>query len=135
VPVKSRYTKMNPCPLQQMGQLGLQLLCPRLNTSCLCCVVDSLHNYFQNSLIGGFQAPINNGPCVVLCLIRFQFSLTNPHILDFLQAYIQFSGFNMSPRSEISQLHTTVCLRFVSTMLPALNPKLITHATCEGVVV
>jgi hypothetical protein len=78
--------------------------------SYLCCVVDSCHNYFQNALIGGFQAPLHNGPVWSFVFPRFQVSLTDPHILNFLQAYIQFFGFDMSPRSEISQLHTTVCL-------------------------
>ena len=36
---------------------------------------------------------------------------------------------------EIAQLHTTTCLRFISTTMPALNPKLLQRATSESVVV
>jgi hypothetical protein len=66
---------MNPCPLQQMGQLRLQLLCPSLNTSCLCCVVDSRNNYFQNSLIGGLQPPLHNFHVWSSVCLDFKFCL------------------------------------------------------------
>jgi len=55
--------------------------------------------------------------------------------LTFLQAYVQFSGFYMAESSKISELHTTTCLRFVSTTMLALNPKLLQRATSESVVV
>ena len=41
----------------------------------------------------------------------------------------------MAESSEIAQLHTTTCLFFVSTTMPALNPKLLQRATNESVVV
>ena len=41
----------------------------------------------------------------------------------------------MAEASNIAQLHTTTCLRFVSTTMPALNPKLLQRATSECMVV
>jgi hypothetical protein len=41
----------------------------------------------------------------------------------------------MASPSEIVQLHTTTCLRFVSTTMHALNPNLLKSATSESVVV
>jgi len=52
-----------------------------------------------------------------------------------LQAYVQFVGFNMEEGSKIAQLHSSICLRFFSTTMPALNPKLLKRATSESVVV
>ena len=86
-------------------------------------------------IISGFQAPLHNGPVWSSALPRYQVSLTDPYINTLLQAYVQFSGFNMVESSEIAQLHTTTCLRFVSTTMPALNPKLLQRATSESVVV
>jgi len=86
-------------------------------------------------MIGGFQAPLHNGPVWSFVLPRFQVSLTDPFIYTLLQAYIQFSGFDMINPSEIAQFHTTTCLWFVSTTMPALNPNLIKRATSESVVV
>jgi hypothetical protein len=41
----------------------------------------------------------------------------------------------MAEGSKIAQLHSSICLRFVSTTMPALNPKLLKRATSESVVV
>jgi len=41
----------------------------------------------------------------------------------------------MAEASNIAQLHTTTCLLFVSTTMPALNPKLLQCDTSESVVV
>jgi hypothetical protein len=78
---------------------------------------------------------LHNGPVWSSTLPRYQVSLTDPYINTLLQAYVQFSGFNMAEYFEIAQLHTTTCLRFVSTTMPALNPKLLQRATNESVVV
>jgi hypothetical protein len=92
-------------------QFGINpLVRPGLNTSALCCVIDSRHNQFSDAMIGGFQAPLHNGPVWSSVLPRFQVSLTDPFIYTLLQAYIQFSGFDMINPSEIAQLHTTTCL-------------------------
>jgi hypothetical protein len=106
-------------------QFGINpLIRPGLDTSALCCVLDSRHNQFNDALIGGFQAPLHNGPVWSSVLPRFQVSLTDPFIYSLLQAYIQLSGFDMATPSEIAQLHTTTYLCFVSTTMPALNPNL-----------
>jgi len=66
---------------------------------------------------------------------RYQVSLTDPYINEFLNAYIQFYGFDVAPQSQIAQLHASICLWFVSTSMPALNPKLKDRALKEGVIV
>ena len=101
------------------------LVRPDLNTSVLSCIIDSRHNQFVDALISGFKAPLHNVPIWSSALPRFQVSLTDPYISSLLQAYVQFSGFDMAESSKIAQLHTTTCLRFVSTTMPALNPKLL----------
>lgn len=117
-------------------QFGINpLIRPGLNTSILSCVIDSHHNKFSGTLISGFQAPLHNGPIWSSALPRFQVSLTDPYISSLLQAYVQFSGFDIVESSDIAQLHTTTCLRFVSTTMSALNPKLVQRATNESMVV
>lgn len=111
------------------------LVRPGLNTSVLSCIIDSHHNQFSDAIISGFQAPLHNGPVWSSTLPRFQVSLTDPYISSLLQGYVQFSGFDMARSSKIAQLHTTICLRFVTTTMQALNPKLIQRVTNESVVV
>jgi len=41
----------------------------------------------------------------------------------------------MAEGSKISQLHSSICLRFVSSTMPALNPNMLHRATSESVVV
>lgn len=94
-------------------------------------MIDSHHNKFQDALLGGFEAPLHNGRVIPL----YQISLTDPHINELLQAYVHLAGFDMSGHSDIAQLHTTVCLYFVSITLPTLNPNLVSHATREDVVI
>ena len=92
-------------------------------------------NNFDDALLGGFQSPLNNGPVWSSVIPRYQVSLTDPYINEFLNAYIQFYGFNVAPQSQIAQLHASICLRFVSTSMPPLNPKLAGRALKEGVIV
>lgn len=75
------------------------LVRPRLNTSCLTCVLDSRANGFNDALIGGFQSPLNNGLAWSSVIPRYQVSLTDPYINEFLQAFIQFHGFNFAPNT------------------------------------
>lgn len=117
-------------------QFGINpLVRPGLDTSVLTCIIDSRHNTFSDALISGFQAPLHNGPVWSSALPRYQVSLSDPYINTLLQAYVQFSGFNMAEGSKIAQLHTTICLHFVSTTMPALNPKIVQCATNESVVI
>jgi hypothetical protein len=41
----------------------------------------------------------------------------------------------MAEGSKIAQLHSSICLCFVSSTMPALNPKLLQRTTSESVVV
>jgi hypothetical protein len=103
-------------------QFGINpLVRPGLDTSVLTCIIDSRHNTFQDALISGFQAPLHNGPVWSSALPRYQVSLRDPYINSLLQAYVQFAGFNMAEGSKIAQLHSSICLRFVSTTMPALQ--------------
>jgi len=92
-------------------------------------------NNFYDALLGGFQSPLNNGPVWSSVILRYQVSLTDPYINDFLNAYIQFYGFDVATQSQIAQLHASICLRFVSTSMPTLNPKFKNRALKEGVIV
>ena len=119
-----------------MVQFGIKPLVRHgLNTSCLTCIIDTRMNDFQDALLGGFQIPLNNGPAWSQLVPRYQVSLTDPYINDFLHAYIQFNGFNVANNTHIAQLHASVCLRFVSSTMPTLNPNLNNRALKEGVVV
>lgn len=118
-----------------MVQFGINpLVRPGLNTSCLTCIIDTRMNDFQDALLGGFQSPLNNGPAWSSLVPRYQVSLTDSYINDFLHAYIQFNVFNVSNNTHIAQLHASVCLRFVSSTMPDLNPNLNNRALKEGVV-
>ena len=110
-------------------QFGINpLVRPGLNTSCLTCVLDTRMNNFNDTLLGGFQSPLNNGPVWSSVIPRYQVSLIDPYINEFLNAYIQFYGFNVASESQIAQLHASICLRFVSTSMPPLNHKLADRA-------
>jgi len=106
-----------------------------LNTSCLTCVQDTRLNDFNDALLGGFQNPLNNGPVWSSVIPRYQVSFSDPYINEFLNAYIQFNGFNVAPQTLIAQLHSSICLRFLSSTMPPLNPKLCSRALKEGVIV
>jgi len=106
-----------------------------LSTSSNKPLYNSRHNSFQDALIYGFQAPLHNGPVWSSALPRYQVSLRDPYINSLLQSYVQFVGFNMADGSKIAQLHSTICLRFVTSTMPPLNPKLLKRATSESVVV
>lgn len=117
-------------------QFGINpLVRPGLNTSCLSCVIDTRLNDFNDALLGGFQSPLNNGPVWSSIIPRYQVSLTDPYINEFPQAFIQFHGINAADQTQIAQLHTTVCIRFVTTTMPPLNPNLFKRALKEGVIV
>lgn len=84
-------------------QFGINpLIRPGLNTYVLSCAIDSHHNKFSDTLISSFQAPLHNGPIWSSALPRFQVSLTDPYISSLLQAYVQFSGFDMAEPSDIA---------------------------------
>ena len=117
-------------------QFGLNALVrPGLDISALLCILDSRHNEFHDALISGFQAPLHNGPVWSSALPRFQISLRDPYINSLLQAYLKLQGFNMAEGSKVAQIHSTVCLRFVTSTMPPLNPKLQQRAINESVVV
>jgi hypothetical protein len=117
-------------------QFGLNALVrPGLNTHALLCIIDSRHNNFQDAMISGFQAPLHNGPVWSSALPRFQVSLRDPYINTLLQAYLKLVGFDMAEGSKVAQIHSTICLRFVTSTMPALNPKLQQRAINESVVV
>lgn len=117
-------------------QFGLNALVrPGLDISALLCILDSRHNEFHDALISGFQAPLHNGPVWSSALPRFQISLRDPYINSLLQAYLKLQGFNMAEGSKVAQIHSTVCLRFVTSTMPPLIPQLQQRAINESVVV
>ena len=82
------------------------LVRPSLNVSFLACVIDSHQNQFTDALLGGFEAPLHNGLVWSSIILRYQDSLTDPHINELLQDYIHFLGFNMTEKSDITKLHS-----------------------------
>lgn len=117
-------------------QFGLNALVrPGLDISALMCILDSRHNSFKDAMISGFQAPLHNGPVWSSALPRFQISLHDPYINTLLQAYLKLVGFDMAEGSKVAQIHSTICLRFVTSTMPPLNPKLQQRAINESVVV
>lgn len=119
-----------------MIQFGINpLVRPGLNTSCLTYVLDTRLNEFNDALLGGFQSPLNNGLVWSFVIPRYQVSLSDPYINEFLCAYIQFNGFNIAPQTLIAQLYSSICLRFVSSTMPPLNLKLCSRASKEGAIV
>jgi len=84
-------------------QFGINpLVRPGLNTYVLNCIKDYRHNHFSDVLISGFQAPLHNAPVWSSSLPRFQVSLIDPYISTLLQAYVQFSGFDMAKAFDIA---------------------------------
>ena len=73
------------------------LVHPGLNTSCLACILDTHQNKFEDALIGGFQSPLNNNLTLSSIVTRYQVSLVDPYINEFLQAFIQFHIFYVAP--------------------------------------
>ena len=77
-------------------KLGLgPLVCPYLPVSSLCVVVDTRHKNFADAIIGGFTAPLHDGPAYGTVFLKYSISLEDPHIYDLLKAYIQPQAFQM----------------------------------------
>ena len=70
-------------------QLGINpLVCPFLPISSLCVAIDTRHTDFAHAIVGGFTAPLHNGPAFGTIFPKYSVSLDDPHIYDLLKAYI-----------------------------------------------
>ena len=75
-------------------KLGLgPLVRPYLPISSLCVAIDTRHTDFAHAIIGGFTAPLHNGPAYGTIFPKYSVSLEDPHIYDLLKAYILPQGF------------------------------------------
>ena len=74
---------------------------PYLPISSLCVAIDTRHTDFSNAIIGGFTAPLHNGPAFGTIFPKYSVSLDDPHIYDLLEAYILPRGFWMMTGSRI----------------------------------
>ena len=103
-------------------RLGLNpLVRPFLNVSSLCVAVDTCHKHFANAIIGGFAAPLHDGPAFGIIYPKFSVSLFDPHIYELLKAYVLPQGFSMMDGSHIIQLKAVVIVHFENDTLPPLQ--------------
>jgi hypothetical protein len=110
------------------------LVQPYLPVSSLCCVIDICHNQFFDALIGGFQAPLSDGPAFATVYPKYVVSLDDPYIYDLLKAYILPVGFDMTSRSCILQLKCMVVVRFSNDTLLPLQKNVLTTSRLHSVV-
>ena len=103
-------------------KLGLgPLVRPYLPISSLCVAIDTRHRTFADAIIGGFTAPLHDGPAFGTIYPKYSVSLEDPYIYDLLKAYILPKGFNMDTGSKIIQLKGAVVARFGNDTLPPLR--------------
>ena len=87
----------------------------------MCVVIDTRHNQFADAIICGFASPLHEGPAFGIVYPKYFVSLDDPYIYNFLQAYIQPQGFDMSVNSLILQLKTLTIFLFGNVSLPPLQ--------------
>ena len=98
-----------------------QLVRPYLRVSSLCVPIDTRDHTFADAIIGGFNAPLHDGPPFGTIYPKYSVSLEDPYIYDLLKAYILPKGFNMDTGSKIIQLKGAVVARFGNDTLPPLR--------------
>ena len=64
------------------------LVRPYLPVSSLCVAIDTRHRNFANAIIGGFTAPLHDGPAFDTIYPKSSVSLEDPYIYDLLKEYI-----------------------------------------------
>ena len=102
-------------------KLGLGLLVrPYLPVSSLCVSIDTRHQTFFDAIIGGFTAPLHDGPAFGTIYPKYFVSLEDPYIYDLLKSYILPKGFNMDTGSKIIQLKGAFVAIFGNDTLPPL---------------
>ena len=94
-----------------------------MNVFSLCCVLDTCHLEFSNTLIRGFEGPLHNDLFFGTIFPKYSISLDDPYICDLLKAYIRPLGFKMDTGSKIIQLKSLVIIRFGNDSLPPLTTK------------
>ena len=105
-------------------RLGLgPLVRPYLPIYSLCVSIDTRHTDFAHAIIGGFTAPLHNGPAFGTIFPKYSVSLDDTHIYDLLKAFILPQGFRMMNGSRIMQLKSLVCVRFGNDTLPPLRSR------------
>ena len=97
------------------------LVRPYLPFSSLCVAIDTRRHNFADTIIGGFTAPLHDGPAFGTIYPKYSVSLEDPYIYDLLKAYILPKGFNMDTRSKIIQLKGAIVARFGNDTLPQLQ--------------
>jgi hypothetical protein len=97
------------------------LVRPYFLVSSLVCVVDIRHNKFSNALVGGFSAPLSDGPAFATVFPKYFISLSDHNICEFLKAYILPSGFDMSVNFRFIQLKSLLVIHFGNDTLPPLQ--------------
>lgn len=77
-----------------------------LNTFILSIVIDSTHNKYSNSLIGGMVAPLSDGPVYFDCYPIFFVYTFDEHIKDILQLQVQTTWFDMNKKRNNISIQT-----------------------------
>jgi hypothetical protein len=96
------------------------LVWPHLPVSSLFCVIDTRNNNCFDPLIGGFHAPLSDGPAFETIYPKYVVSLKEPCIYDMLNAYILLDGFYMNSTSQIIKLKCMVIVCFSNYTFPTL---------------
>ena len=102
--------------------------------SSLCVTVNTHHQTFSNAIIGGFTAPLHDGPAFGTVFPKYSVSLDETHIYELLKAYILPQGFRMMQGSKIIQLKSDVCIHFGNDTLPPLRSKVHQSSHLQSVV-
>lgn len=84
------------------------LAIPYLPVSSLCYVIDTCHKQLRDALVGGFQAPLHDGPAFVTIYPKYYVASNDPYTYDLLKAYILPIGFDMYVNSHIIQLNCMI---------------------------
>ena len=66
-----------------------------MNVFSLCCVLDTRHLEFSDTLIRGFEGPLHNDPFFGTIFPKYSISLDDPYICDLLKSYIHPFRFKM----------------------------------------
>ena len=105
-------------------KLGLgPLVQSYMNVFSLCCVLDTCHLEFYDTLIIGFEGPLHNDPFFGTIFPKYSVNLDDPYIYDLLKAYIRPLGFKMDTGSKIIQLKSLVIIHFGNDSLPPFTTK------------
>ena len=86
-----------------------------LNTSIVMCLRDNRHLDYQDSIIGAFQAGLNDGPVYFQCFPNFIVRLSDAHILDLVVLHVKTHGFKFKEENNPVSIITRFVYKSMTT--------------------